>query len=196
MSLFAPIIPGSGGPPNTSTWYPLTDSQLAIGVAQTANTAVFWPFRVPRAITISDLAARVTTLHAANNFQLAIYANNPATNRPTGSELGKTASISTAATGALSAVLAGGNITLVPGVVYWAACNTSSSTVVLTSMASANNYTAYIVGAATLADVAGSNTGCLFLTTPLTFNTWGSVTSAVWTPSASNIAVAMWNKAV
>jgi len=177
-------------------WYaPIPYASYAAGAALVQDSARFIPFVLQHAITISDLGARITTLHAANNIQLAIYANNATTIRPTGSDLAATGNITTASTGAVSADIAGSDVTLQPGL-YWMGVNSSGSTVVCQTIAAAASLSSYFIGATALGTVTSGGTSMVFnLSTPLTFGTWGDLTSATWTQNATNAYAVVFMKA-
>jgi hypothetical protein len=177
-------------------WYALIPyASYAAGAALVQDSARFIPFVLQYAITISDLGARITTAHAANNIQLAIYANNATTMRPTGSELAATGNITTASTGAVSADITGSDVTLQPGL-YWMGVNSSASTVVCQVIAAAASLSSYFIGATALGTVTSGGTSMVFnLSTPLTFGTWGDLTSATWTQNATNAYAVLFLKA-
>lgn len=172
-------------------WYPAGAGVNGNGAAPGANSIRAYPFRIVRAVTISDLAACVTTAHAANNFQLAIYAHDAAAGLPTGSELAKTGNMSTAATGVITADITGANVALAPGI-YWACVNTSSGSVIFVPFSINNSDTAELVGASAASSIFGGAaiTG-VCVSTPVTFGTWGDLTAASWTPvtTSSNAAL-------
>lgn len=167
-------------------WYPTVRSSLGAGSALANGTAKFHPFFLPRRVTISDIGTRGTTAGGAgNNVQFAIYAANLSTGRPTGSELGKTASISTnGVTGQVSAALAGGNITLLPGI-YFFGVNSDNTTNVMQVNAATMNFTS-LFGSATFTNLASAAAVVnLHVSTSLTFGTWGDLTSASWTEATT-----------
>ena len=179
----------------TGTWFsPIPYAGYAAGAALVQDSARFIPFVLEQAITISDLGTRITTLHAANNIQLAIYANNQSTGRPTGSELAATGNITTASTGAVSADITGSDVTLQPGL-YWMGVNSSASTVVCQAIAAAASIAGHLIGAAGIGTVtSGGTSSVINLSTGLTFGTWGDVTSASWTENATNVYAAVFFK--
>lgn len=184
-------------PPYISgNWYPVSEGAFALaGAGLTGGTIRAFPFLIRRSITISDLAAKVTTLHAANNFQLAIYANNPATGRPTGSQLAATGDISSANAVVVSGDIVGANVTLAPGL-YWGMANCSSNTIVLLGIHTGHGLMATYQGTSTLASVSGStSTASIFLTTPVAFGTWGDLSAATWTEVFTTSTPFLWMKA-
>jgi hypothetical protein len=175
-------------------WYfPPYPQSLAAGSAPAANTIRLQPFVLSRAVTITDLAAKVTTLSAGGNFQLAVYANDPATMRPTGSPLAATGNISTAAVGNIGASLA--TPVVLPAGIYWMALNQDNSTAIyLTSSNNANGGLSSLAGSATLANLGGATSCKTGLNTPQTFGTWPNLSSATFTeaPGISADAVIMF----
>lgn len=144
------------------------------------------PAMMTQRATIGALGSFITTLQAAQNFQLAIYAANPTTFRPTGTALASTASMSTGAGGFASAVLSA-NIQVQPGQVVWLAYNGNSTTAIFTGGSST---------AGSLAQLLGSSTGAFILNnqvvlnglqvTGQAFGSWPDLTSATFTETVGN----------
>lgn len=172
-------------------WYP-TSAQVTTGGAAVATDVVrLYPFTVRNPITLSDLMARVVTV-GLGSFQLAIYGHNAATGRPTGAVLARTGDMSTTVATVVSADITGANVALAAGV-YWAAANVdvTSATTVFQIPQIANTSATNLVGALTEAIASsGSQATSLSLTTPMAYNTWSSMTSAVFTEvgGASGVA--------
>lgn len=175
-------------------WYnPLKTTVAGGGTGQ--NTIQFVMFALMRPVTISDLGANVTTLQAANNFQLAIYAADPTTFRPTGSPLAVTGDISTAVAAAVSGDITGANVTLAAGF-YWAAVNQSGATSVIGATSGGFTQNSAMVGSTTLANlVSGTGTGSLKLTFASTYNTWPDMTSQTLTEAAGAAGPLLFFKA-
>lgn len=151
------------------------------GASPSANSLRLIPFVVQQSVTISDLATRVNTLSAGGNVQFAVYASNASTLRPTGNALASTASISTAATGAVTGALSG-NITLTPGLQYWLASNCDNGTAVFASLGASGTYGAVMIGSSTLVNVFPAGGQCLGgLFVAQTFGTWPDLTSGSFT---------------
>lgn len=149
-----------------------------------ANLATFVPFRIRRAVTLSKLCARVVA--AGSNIDMALYASNNTTGRPTGSALVSTGSVvansaNTSVEGTVSLSI-GYNQTNKPGI-YWFGLNNDNATLTVRGYTQAANVLATLFGASTLSIAAGdaSNRAGSGVTTPLTFGTWGDLTSATWT---------------
>jgi hypothetical protein len=163
-----------------SNWiWPYTSSVVA-GGATNANTIFFLPFFVWRSVTVNRLGARVTTLAASSNFQLAIYAAN-ATNDPTGTPLGATGDLSGAtATTVESADLT--PFTLEAGKLYYAAINRNNTALAFSTLSGANSSIATLVGASTLAGVsnAAANIDPKAIALGQTYGTWPDVTSSTF----------------
>lgn len=161
-------------------WYsPFHNVNVAAGAAMTASTIYLAPFRLERAITVSDLGARITTAVGASNVQLAIYAADATTFLPTGNALITTASISGAVATVVSAVSATGNVLLNPGW-YWTAINADAA-VAIQTVSITNAAVSYMIGStthATLASAAG-NAG-YGLSVAQAFDAWPSLTAAVF----------------
>lgn len=179
-------------------WYPTTESQAgASGVAAATDVVRLYAFRTRARITVSALMARVNTV-GLGSFQLAIYANNAATGRPTGAVLARTGDMSTTSLAVVTADITGADVVLEAGV-YWAATNvdaTSASAVFQTL--SVNNAAAVAPTGAIDPTIASSaaGTSLLTLTTPMAYNTWSSMTSATFTEVAGLTGAAhIWLKA-
>lgn len=168
-------------------WYPAGTGLVGGGAAAGANSIRAYPFQLTMAVTISDLAASVITLHAGNNFQLAIYANDPVNFLPTtGSELAKTGNMATDTVAVVTADIVGANVTLQPGI-YWALVNNSGGTAAFTPMPANNVTTVALVGGAAATNVFGG--GAIvnaMYSTPVAFGTWGNLSAAVWTQITAN----------
>lgn len=159
------------------------------GAAPTTGRMLFVPFFIKSRVTLSSLGVRVTTAASGGNLQLAIYANNPATGRPTGNALATTASISTTSTGNVSAAIAGGNVTFEPGM-FWAAYNTDATaggTVVIQVPSLAACPISWLVGTATQANIGASATNAAVLIHVVqAYNTWPDVTAATFVESTTS----------
>lgn len=154
-------------------WY-LPNSRetvMSAGIAfGAANTLRLSPGLIDRTVTISDLGVVVTTADAGQNIQLGIYRSSATTAYPT-TLVGNTGSITLTGTGNKTAALAGGNVTLTPGL-YWFSTNNTGTAVVCVRAATAQTYGGIVVGSTTLGNILGNGVGLAFLTTPETFGTW------------------------
>lgn len=176
-------------------WYPAILGTPAISSNPGANIIQFIMVALVKPITISDLGAYITTLSVAGNLQLAIYANDPTTSRPTGNALATTGSISTTLAGVISADVVGSNVVLQPGF-YWAAVNMDNGTCTIGGVASSFPRQPYMVGSTTLANIAVSNTACtLRLTFAQAFNTWPDMTGQALTESSTVAGPFLYMKA-
>ena len=177
-------------------WYnPFEIGAVAAGSAPASGSVRCTPFMLKSRVTMSDLGVRVTTLSAGGNVQLAIYANDPATMRPTGTVLANTGAISTAATGIFSAAIAGGNVTLEPGM-YWACINSDNSTAVFQYSGTAAQLMVSLVGSTTLAVL--SNTATLNLqgiAVTMAYGTWSTMTGASFLESSNTSFAIVYFKA-
>jgi len=160
----------------SGNWYP-ADFGLSVssGTAYAANTIYFAPLVIYQDVTITDLAAEITTAVAASNFQLAIYAMDATTKRPTGAALTSTSNMSGAATTSVGSTLAS-PVVLAAGL-WWAAVN-SDSAIGLRTVAQSQGWIASLVGSATLGNIAKSAPGVLGYRVAQTFGTWPTVSPA------------------
>jgi hypothetical protein len=155
------------------------------GAALAANTIRTYPIVISKPLRVAELAARVTTTSAGGNFQLAIYANNPATARPTGTALCSTGNLSTASGAAVSGAVTA--VTLAPGT-YWFASNQDNAAAAYQALTNGTIFTGYFAGSATLANVtSGASGAMLSLTVAQAFNTWPDLTSGSFTESTTNL---------
>ena len=181
LQAFATGLPGF----ISGNWYvPFGMYSLAAGGALVASSIRLAPFIVPVPMTVKGLAARVTTI-GTSNIQLAIYASNGATGRPTGPALVSTGNLAnTAAAQVSSAVTA---TLLAPGL-YWMAVNAGDSTVVMLAPNLSNPQMSALIGSATLANINPSNNNVnLYLSTPQTLGAaWPNLTSATFTEQSPN----------
>jgi hypothetical protein len=175
LAAFASGLPGWVG----SNWYmPYGVWSLAVGGALAANSIRLVPFVVPSPMSVKGLGARITTA-GSSNIQLALYANNGSTGRPTGSALASTGSLANTVAAQVSAAV--GPVLLSPGV-YWMAVNSGDATVIMLAPNLNNPLASALAGSATLANInTSSNNTALFLSTPQTFGTWPSLTGASFT---------------
>jgi hypothetical protein len=153
------------------------------GSALTANTIALYAFIVRRNITVDNLGARVGTVSASSNVQLAIYGSD-SSNKITGNALAATGNLSGAtATNINGSVTA---FTLQAGLIYWMAVN-SSSTPAMYGPATTNTFQNYILGGSALVDALGATTFTLTLrTVAQTFGTWPDLTAVTPTVVSGN----------
>lgn len=161
-------------------WYWAERNTNSTGLALAANQIRLSCFLVKRSITISDLFARVTTLSAGGNFQIAVYASNAATMMPTGFPVAATGNISTAATGVISGDITGADVAIAPGL-YWVGINADNSVAVLQGNGT-GPIDGALIGSVTLGNLANLT---LSRTVSQTFGTWPDLTSAGLSENAS-----------
>lgn len=193
--MYSPITPppSSGGssalvlPKISGNWYPPAPGiRMVTGAASHSSQLRMSAFPVDQVITIDTLGARVQTLSATGNFQLAIYAADPATNRPTGAAIAATGNMSTDVAGRVEGAVVGGAVTLQPGL-YFMASNMDNATATLGSVDVAQSQTAYYCGSDTFADVnpASNNMQTVFYGSQ-TFGTWPNITSFSYAGESSS----------
>lgn len=179
-----PVVPHPGYVAgNYYALYPYVSVQA--GAALAANTIRLTPFVLTKPLKVAELAVRLTTASASGNFQLAIYANNPATARPTGSALCSTASLSTT-----TAVPVSGSVTqatLAPGC-YWFASNQDNAVAAYQALTNGIFVGGHLIGSTTLANVTSGFTSTLLtLTVAQTYGTWPDLTAGSFTESTTNL---------
>lgn len=123
---------------------------------QGTTTTVYTPFYVAATITISELGARIGGVSAGANTCFGIYANNPATNQPTGAVLAQTGNISLTTAATITAAL-GANVQLTPGI-WWIANQVDSVAGSFNAQPnSAGNAVTFFIGATSLANLCTSS---------------------------------------
>lgn len=167
-------------------WYWAERAVNSTGVVLGTNQIRLNCFLVKRSITVSDLFARVTTVSAGGNFQLAVYAADAATMLPTGNPVAATGNISTTTAGAISGDITGADVALAPGL-YWVGVNADNNVAVLQGNG-AGPIDGALVGSATLANLVGLT---LIRFVAQTFGTWPDLTSASLTENGSVPGVAL-----
>jgi hypothetical protein len=171
-----------------SNWYyPFSYGTFENGSAIVSNTIRYSLMYIPRQVTISDLGCRISTLSAAGNLKLAIYAHDASTNRPSGLPLAETGNISTGATGMVSADITGANVTLAAGV-YWAAfwCDNSTAAVVSFNR-STSSLAGMMIGSATQTMIISADPfGDFGLQSTETYGTWPNATSETFSELIDN----------
>lgn len=181
--VYAGLFPG----PVVGNWYiPLGCNSIGAGTAPGVNSIRLKLVYFPVQITIDTLGLNISTLGAGGNVQIAIYANNASTGRPTGTALVSTASITTASTGVVSSAA---SLQLGPGF-YWTATNTDSAAAVFRAETAATaTFMSMYLGSATQVTDLGSSVGIGGLSVSQTFNTWPDLTSGSFTELTASTAV-------
>jgi hypothetical protein len=179
---FSPASPVPVPPYIAGRWYPTAVMATSTGKVVATDTVRLYAFSLRARITISQLMTRVTTV-GLGSFQLAIYANNLATGRPTGPVLARTGDMSSTSLAVVTADITGADVVLEAGV-YWGAVNVDATTAV--AIFQACNTTALDPGGfagvidPTLASPSAGQ-GLTTLTTPMAYNTWSTMTGATFT---------------
>lgn len=121
------------------------------GSAPGSNTICLTPGYIAEPVSISSLAARITTLAAGGNFQVYIYASDPNTHEPTGAPIVSSAPISTASVAIVEDATVSYSFAS-PGL-YWfgVICDASAAAAVFASQNSALTGVLQRIGAPTLA---------------------------------------------
>lgn len=176
-----------------SNWVPTSSygSAITASAVSVAGTVYCKPFTVfPPGVTISHLAAAITTLDAGGNLNPAIY-NNGSWGRPSTLAAATTAALSTASVTTVSATtsttVGGGasNIAFVPGV-YWACVQQDNTTSKYGADGNSGPGSAAFGGSATLADVLTIAAGLSAVSVTGAFGTLPTFTSGTtWTDLTS-----------
>jgi len=189
------FFPGFDGYISGYWFRPFLEGQLGASSATPATTSTYlMPFGVLADVTIQALGIYVTT--AGTNVRLAIYANNPATGRPTGLPLAKTADIVATSAGGLSGALlnsAGSSLpslALSAGDMYWLAAQADNTALRWQSLLAGTSHVASLIGSATIADLCGAAAiGAMgYQVNSGTYGTFADLTSATFVFDASHRA--------
>jgi hypothetical protein len=155
-------------------WINPFDGTAVGGSALTANTIALYSFIFRRTATVDNLGARVTTVAAGSNVQLAIY-DSDSNNKVTGLPLGATGNLSGATATTVNASVTA--FTIAAGQIYWMAINSNGTPTMLAPSAFATHMS-NILGGPALADALGTATNSLVLrTVAQTFGTWPDLTA-------------------
>jgi hypothetical protein len=179
-------------------WFPTAPATVtASGTAAATGLVRLYPFLLRARITVSTLMARVTVV-GLGSFQLAIYANNTATGRPTGTVLARTGDMSSTALAAVTGDITDADVVLEAGM-YWGATNVDASSASAVFMANGSNVAAVTdLFGALLPETASPSVShaMVTLTTPMAYNTWSTMTGATFTEVAGLTGAAhIWLKA-
>jgi hypothetical protein len=178
-------------------WYPTGPVATSTGAALATGLVRLYAFQLRARIKISTLMARVVTV-GLGSFQLAIYAHDATTGRPTGAVLARTGDMSSTVAAAVTGDITGADVVLEAGV-YWAATNVdATSAVTVFQTLNQNNAESTALFGALLPDTASLNGACALvtLTTPMAYDTWSTMTGATFTEGAGPPGAAfVWVKA-
>lgn len=146
----------AGGDPvieyEAAHWYTPPGHIFGATATPGVNSLMLVPFIPDEDVTVTDLGVFVTTLQAASNAALAIYASNPATRKPTGLSLARTANISTATSAALGGAL-NAPVALAKGTLYYLALNTDTAGLVFFGVTGLGDIGSKILGGALITDI-------------------------------------------
>lgn len=171
------VAPGAAAPFANNwvanNWYSVSRGTVAAG-ANVGTTTTYWQSRYfDKALTISQVHIRVSTLSAGQNMAIAIYAADASTGLPTGSAI---CSINTLSTASATDVTGNCSAALTAGKFYWFGFQASDTTAIAISFSNGQvNSTAFENGTSG-ANVSGNTTSAFmaYTTTGGTFGTWPS----------------------
>ena len=170
-------------------WYPPGPviPSVATGSVVTLDVMRFCPVFIRRPVTITQMGVRTGT-GASGNCQLAIYANNTTTMRPTGTPLGATGNISTLnAFTNITGSFAGGDVAISAPGVYWFGFNVSHSNATFSQVSWAQALLGELLGGDTIPDImASSVVHIVGVTAAEAFGTWPDVSATPWTVNTNN----------
>ncbi len=165
-------------------YYRLSQGIVAASAAVLVDRHYLVPFWLDEKITITHLGGRVGTAVASGNFQLALYAANLATGKPTGAPVANTGDLSTTVAGAVSGAIAQTSVTLNPGLYFMAVrVDGTASTGSVTFQAPYVGDSAWLIGSATLANIIGfsSSSNLVLRVTQTHASGWQDVTAGAFT---------------
>lgn len=158
-------------------WYAptFTTGTQGGGGAPGSSFIRFLPLMIRSRVTISDLAATVTTVSSGGLFQVAYYASDPVTKKPIGNPVAKTASLSTTTATEVSGTIVGGNVTLLPGL-YWMSTMCDNATAAFRTLTiTLDQRFLSMYGSTSLSNIANGHSFALQIAS--TYGTWPTLTS-------------------
>jgi hypothetical protein len=166
-------------------WYMPFGHVSAAGVSLGANSIRCVPFFLPQPVTITNMGVRISTLSAGGNIKVAIYANNAATGRPTGSALASTGNMATDTATIVSAAIAETSVAFTPGI-YWMCSWADNATVICRSQSGASGMVPQLIGTTTEANANTAITSTsLTIASAQTYGAWPSLTAASFTEATT-----------
>lgn len=181
-----PLLRAAAGPAYIAGTYPLSLVHGSAAAVPAADVGYALPFRVREVVTPASFGVRTQTGGVGSSFKIGVWANNPATMRPTGLPLTATNTGEGTASNNTTDLNAVPAYEFIPGVDYWVI---SKFTGTLPSIVMCGNtwlYTAILTGAGLGSAGSAVVTG---YSTPLAYAdnmTTTDLTSAVWTAVLSN----------
>ena len=155
----------------------------ATGAAGVAGTVFTGAGVIKSRCTLSELHIRMTTAGSAGNFAMAIYAHDPAKGGPTGLPLATSVNGATGSTGPMTVAL-NANVTLEPGV-YWFAIQMDVGSPVYLSQGNGSSNHLALFGSAGHPIGNGASAQASGYSISGTFGTWPDLTSASLTEQSS-----------
>lgn len=159
----------------SGNYYHGVNGVVSAGAVAGGGTIRLHPIIIKERCTVSELGARVTTSESGKSFQLAIYAADAASKLPTGNPLGVTSSLSSGSTGAMTAAIVGGGVTLNPGI-YWVGINGDVATAVFQVYGINTTFLASVIGGTAAQISSGTGSSMPYLTITQAFGTWPDLT--------------------
>lgn len=153
------------------------------GVAGVIGTTFMGAGVIKSRCTLSELHIRMTTAGATGNYALAIYAHDPLKPGPTGLPLATSVNGATGTTGPMTVAL-NANVTLEPGIYWFAYQADQSSPIYLSQGSSSSNHLA-LFGSAGHPIGNGAASQASGFSINGTFGTWPDLTSASLTEQSS-----------
>ena len=184
-AIWTPLASGVD-PYIVNNWY-LPDNVAVApqgGVNPGVGSIRLFPGIIRHRMTIAQLGVRISTTNAGN-VQAAIYANNPATGRPTGNALASTASMSTASA---ATVTADASVQVESGLYWFGTCLDNATATLATISNTIGVGMSRLIGSSTASNVM-TTTACLTgVNVSGTFGTWPDLSSASFTENQGSSA--------
>ncbi len=161
----------------SGNYYHGVNGVVSAGAVAGGGTIRLHPIIIKERCTLTELGARVTTSESGKSFQLAIYAADPASKLPTGNPLGATSNLSAGSTGAMTASIVGGGVTLNPGL-YWLGINGDMTTAIFQVYGINTTFLASVIGGTAAQISSGTGSSMPYVTITQAFGTWPDLTGA------------------
>jgi hypothetical protein len=163
-----------------NNWYCPSFTWRSGSVILNSNTTLYCnPVIFEERITISTLGSWLVTGVAASNCQFAIYGSNSTGVQPSGTALNSTPNVATTASGSAVNGILTGNVQVEPGLVYWLAIMSSTTTSAFVNKDNRSSDHAWRIGNSTQSNISTATGSIIgFTVTGQVFNTWPDLTSA------------------
>lgn len=187
---------GSGDPVHmgyvTGRWYFPRPGVLTAGATLANGNFRFIEFVPTESFTISTVGLRISTAVGSTNFQIAVYAADATTKKPTSTPLATTANMSGGSVANVSAAFSGSaTVSFVKGTRYWFGVCVDAAIAWSSYSTTQADHAHQHGGANQGALVVGSSQVAVGIGYTGTHGTWGDLTAQSWTDITANAAPAV-----